>query len=76
MKDFGEVDALMADCQSRFDALEAERKKLAEERAVLDRRLTEIVTAQVELRGEYSAYTKLKTPETPSTAPPATEASV
>ena len=54
------VESRLAEVQSKFDVLEKERKSLAENRAAVDRRLNEIVTAQVELRGSFATLTELK----------------
>jgi chromosome segregation ATPase len=56
----GDLDKRIAEVQSQFDALDAERKRLLEQRAGQDRRLADIQAECLRLDGKYLALTDLK----------------
>jgi chromosome segregation ATPase len=56
----GDLDKRLAEVQAQFDALDAERKRLLEQRAGQDRRLADIQAECLRLDGKYLALTDLK----------------
>ena len=57
------IDELMAEARKEFDALTEEAKSLSENRSKIDQRIGQINARQLELRGSYAAYEKLKQAE-------------
>lgn len=52
------LETRKAEIQKEFDALNGEFKKLNEQGAEIDRRLSEIRAAQIRLQGAFSEVTK------------------